>query len=606
MNQRGFRVFWVAVLVLGLAVFSCAQTSQPKKLTILHTNDTHSAMVPFETGFIPAVGSEPKPSPGVGAGLWDVWQFPFNQDYAGIARMATLIKKLRAADKNVLALNAGDVFVGSFEFNKYLGYPELKIMENLYDAMELGNHEFDLGVDALAGILSGQLGGGSPVNLPVLCANMDFSGLSQSLKFLKNTVKPSIIRSVGGIKVGIFGLTTQEPQNYSDDVNKMFPYPYDDPDQTKTLWAYAANIAGGLKNPDDPINGQCDVVICVSHLGTYVDVNFLAAYVPYIDVIIGGHSHDAYAQPYVLDSPSGGKVIIVQAGDFGKYLGELKLNVDSGGVTLDSWVLHRVDGRVKEDPKVRTIVNQVRAGVVNDPRFGPVYSQIIALALRDVLKSWPANGQNRDTPLGNLVTDAFMSRLKKAGLPVTVDCALDVLGYLGADIWAGKVVGNNILRSVPYGYDQVSGLDFKVVVVPLPGSLLLGGLEYAADMVTLTPDLAVQGSGITYTYDSSKPPVQHLGEISRVDPSSVKVKGEAVYPENLGKLYYVAMSEQVFNFLNALTKNPQDPLDPGMLSSFPTGLNEYTIVRDYMKSLRFVHYKSEGRIKDTAGAMVKK
>jgi len=183
-----------------------------------------------------------------------------------------------------------------------------------------------------------------------------------------------------------------------------------------------------------------------------------------------------------------------------------------------------------------------------------------------------------------------------------VDCALDVLGYEGADIYAGKVVGNNILRAVPYGYDPVSGLDFKVVVVPLPGSLLLGGLEYAADNVTNTTDLAVQGSGITYTYNSNNPPVQQLGLLSRIDPSSVKVNGTSVDP---GKYYMVAMSDQVFNFLNALTKNPQDPTDPGMLSSLSTGLNEYTIVRDYMKSLKFVLYKSEGRIKDTAVAASK-
>ncbi len=595
MNQRVMRVLGVVVLVLGLAVFACANT---KKLTILHTNDTHSAMVPFETGFIPAVGPEPQASHGIGAGLWNVWHFPFNQDYAGIARMATLIKTLRAKDKNVLALNAGDVFVGSFEFNKYLGYPELKIMENLYDAMELGNHEFDLGVDALAGVLSGQIAGAQPINLPVLCANVDFSGTSQSLLFLKNMVKSSIIKNVGGVKVGIFGLLTQEPQNYSDAVNAMFPYPYEDPDPTKTLWYHAGEIAGGLKQQG------CEVVICVSHLGTSLDVAALSQ-VPYIDVIIGGHSHDAYDKPKVVDrineDKTVTKVIIVQAGQFGWYLGELKLKIaESGGVTLDSWALHRVDGRIKEDPQVRGIVNKVKSGVVSDPRFGPVYSQHIALALRDILKTWPANGQNRDTALGNLVTDAFRNRLTKAGFQV--DLALDVLGYLGADIPAGKVVGNTILRAVPYGYDPASGLGFKVVVVPLPGFLLLGGLEYAADMVSLTTDLAVQASGITYTYDSRKPPVQNLGEISRLDPSSVKVNGTSVDP---GQLYMVAMSDQVFSFLNNLTKNPKDPLDPGMLSSIPTGLFEYNIVRDYMKSLRFVQYKSEGRVKDTAPAPVK-
>jgi len=115
MNRRGLKSLLVAVLALGLAAFSCAQT--PKRLTILHTNDTHSAMVPFETGFIPAVGPEPRSSGGAGAGFWNFWHFPDGQDYAGIARMATLIKKLRAVDKNVLALNAGDVFVGSFVVN---------------------------------------------------------------------------------------------------------------------------------------------------------------------------------------------------------------------------------------------------------------------------------------------------------------------------------------------------------------------------------------------------------------------------------------------------------------------------------------------------------
>ena len=150
-------------------------------------------------------------------------------------------------------------------------------------------------------------------------------------------------------------------------------------------------------------------------------------------------------------------------------------------------------------------------------------------------------------------------------------------------------MGNNILRVVPYGYDTATGLDFKVVVAPLPGSLLLGGLEYAADMVTLTTDLAVQASGLTYTYDSSKPPAQNLGAISRIDPSSVRVGGNPIDPN---AVYFVAMTDQVFNFLNALTG--------GALQNFPTNVNEYTLVRDYMRSLRFVFYKSEGRIKDTA------
>jgi 2',3'-cyclic-nucleotide 2'-phosphodiesterase (5'-nucleotidase family) len=449
--------------------------------------------------------------------------------------------------------------------------------------MELGNHEFDLGVDALAGVLSGQIAGASPVNLPVLCANVDFSGLGQSLQFLKNMVKPSIIKTVGGVKVGIFGLLTQEPQNYSDAVNKLFPYQdQNDPTNMLPLFTFAANKAGELK-------AQCDVVVCVSHLGTALDVALLSQ-VPGIDVIIGGHSHDAFSQAMI----ENGK-IIVQAGQFGWYLGELKLNIaNGGGVTLDSWMLHRVDGRIKEDPQVRGIVNKVKSGVVNDPRFGPVYSQHIALALRDILKSWPANSQNRDTPLGNLVTDAFRNRLTKAGYQV--DCALDVLGYLGADIPAGKVVGNTILRAVPYGYDPTSGLGFKVYLVQLPGSLVLGGLEYAASTAILTKDLAIQASGLTYTYDSSKSAAPLGQPPTRVDVSSVRIDGQPINPDDM---YAVAMSDQVFSFLNALVGGSLTPL------ATDTKLFEYNIVRDYMKSLRFVQYKSEGRIKDTNPAPVK-
>ncbi len=121
MERKAVKILGVLALVLGLAVMGLAQT---KTLTILHTNDTHSAVLPFT--------HQPYPTPF--AWLWpdhrlgwvDQFRGPggFNRDYAGIARMSTLIKQIRMTRKNVLAFNTGDVFVGSFMFNKYLGYPE--------------------------------------------------------------------------------------------------------------------------------------------------------------------------------------------------------------------------------------------------------------------------------------------------------------------------------------------------------------------------------------------------------------------------------------------------------------------------------------------------
>ncbi len=278
MSHRFLRVLVLFIFLAAVPFLHCDQ----KILTILHTNDTHSNLFPLGP----------------------------NDSLGGIARMSTLIKELKAKDQNVLTLNAGDVFVGTFEFNKYLGYPELKIMEGLYDAMELGNHEFDLGTDVLIGVLSGVIPNKPAITMPVICANIDMTKAPAALASL---VKPSIIKMVGGVKVGITGVVTIEEQNYSSEVFAFLTDPF-----------VAAGTQAGLLKA-----AGCDVVICVSHLGLMTDELGLSA-VPNIDIIISGHSHDALTSPIL----AGGK-IIVQAGEFGKFLGELKVKIDNGGVSGD-------------------------------------------------------------------------------------------------------------------------------------------------------------------------------------------------------------------------------------------------------------------------------
>jgi len=525
--------------------FSLQGCSQRKTLTILHTSDTHSALFALrnETGPV--------------------------REYGGISRMSTLIKRLRAKNRNTLALHAGDVFVGSFEFNKYLGYPELKMMETLYDAMSLGNHEFDLGLGALANVVSGESAGGDPVTLPLLCANVDLEGTP-----LAGLVGKSIVRTVGGIKVGVFGVVNEDPQNYSAAVVRRL---------SGDALAVAGKQAAALRA------AGCEVVVCLSHLGTMSDLMGLAGKVPGIDVVVGGHSHDLYDQALVLN----GK-IVVHSGKFGMHLGELTLNVRNGAVKLVNWAAHPVDDRIEPDPTLLGRLDALREGIVRDPRFGPVYTRTVATAVKTIEQKWPGSGPRRDSALGNLVTDAMKKALTDAGFHV--DLALDANGYIGVSIPAGQVVGNDILRAVPYGYDPVSGLGFRLILVRLPGSLLLAGLEYSTSKIGYTKDLCIQTSGMTYAYDSSRPPARNLGEFSRLDPMSVKVGGELVALDP-GKSYDVAMSEQVFGFL----KNLAEPMGISLVG-IPTGIFEYNAVRDYMSSLRVVDYGSEGRVVDTSPA----
>jgi 2',3'-cyclic-nucleotide 2'-phosphodiesterase (5'-nucleotidase family) len=539
------RSLWRVVLSCFLVLtVSLGAATRRTSLTILHTNDTHSTLFPF--------------------GPLDDW--------GGIARMSEKIKELRSKSENVLVLNAGDVFVGTFEFNKYLGYPELKIMEGLYDAMCLGNHEFDLGTDALLGVLSGQIGGGQPVGLPLLCANMDLEGLPA----LKSFVKPYVVERVGGLKVGLIGVVNTDAMNYSPEVFSLLT----DPFQAAGQAAYALRNVEGA-----------DVVICLSHLGKMYDVAGLSQ-VPGIDIIVGGHSHDALENAIVAN----GK-IIVQAGEFGRFLGRLVVEVADGRVSLVSDRLYPIDGRVRKDPALLPMLNALRVGIVADPRFGQVYDGLVAIAPWNLEEKWDLARPERDTALGNLVADAIRKRVNDAGFPA--DIALEANGYIAAAIIKGKVVGNDIMRSVPYGYDPVSGLGFKLDSVLLLGAQILAGLEYSVSTVEYADDTAMQASGLTFRYDSNKTPmapdqlIQNLmsgiPEFGRVDPFSIRINGQ---PIDFMGTYWVALNEQLHRFLLSQKLEP--------LAEMSTGVFEYSAVREFMAARRLLDYGIEGRVIDTS------
>jgi 5'-nucleotidase/UDP-sugar diphosphatase len=536
MRKRFFFLGLVGILLVALSSPAVAE-----ELVILHTNDTHSNLFPFG---------------------------PHDQ-YGGISRMSTMIKMLRAENPNVLALHAGDAFVGTFAFNKYLGYPELKIMEGLYDAMCLGNHEFDLEPDLLGYILAGYdpVAGqpvGPPVTLPILCDNVDLSGFPLTESF----VQPWMIEDIGGIKVGLVGVVTNDPLYYSGPTALLFSDPF-----------VAAGITAVVLR-----SMGCNVVIAVSHLGKMYDELGLST-VPGIDIIVGGHSHDE-----ILAEIVNGK-IIVQAGEFGKNLGELRVDVDtaSNTVTLLSHMLHPIDSSVHKDPSLLGYLNELREGIYEDPRFGPVYSQHVAKAMWDLEERWlPTDPyrqpEHRDTALGNLVADGIRDGVEEAGYPV--DIALEAMGYIGHKIYAGKVVGNDVMRALPYGFDPVSGLGFKIKIVQLYGLELLGGLEYTVSMVEYTDDVSLQVSGLTFQYDSG------LSPPNRVDASSVMINGEPWEPF---AVYTIALNEKLLEFLGSLgidlTGRVVDP-SPDLL--------EFNLVRDYMRKVNHLEYTSEGRVIDTS------
>lgn len=268
-------------LLAGPRVMEAAEYINPLRLTILHTNDTHSRLDPF-----PMDGGR-------------------NQGLGGIAGRAELIRSIRAEEEQVLLLDAGDIFQGTPYFNIYKGEPEIKAMSAMqYDATTIGNHDFDAGMENLATQLTRHAA------FPMLVANYDFTGTP-----MEGKTRPYQVFKKGKLKVGVFGIGIEGHGLIPDALFGATQYL--DPVQK------ANETADLLKRSEN-----CDMVICLSHLGNKYTENkvsdeVLAKSSEHIDLIIGGHTHTFLDQPLKYTNKKGDDVLVNQVGFAGIILGRL-------------------------------------------------------------------------------------------------------------------------------------------------------------------------------------------------------------------------------------------------------------------------------------------
>tara|TARA_B100001027_G_scaffold181060_1_gene132542 strand:- start:312 stop:1217 length:906 start_codon:yes stop_codon:yes gene_type:complete len=288
MNRKTFiknSIYGSAAVGLALNNFSC---SSHKNITILHTNDVHSHVEPFSK---------------------DHSEFP---NKGGVERRATLISEIRRQNPNTLLFDAGDIFQGTPYFNFYGGEIEFKLMSMLgYDAITIGNHDFDNGMDGLDKQLIN-------AKFDIISSNYDFKNT-----ILESKVSDYKIYDKSGIKIGVFGLGIELEGLVSKELYKETKYldPVD----------IANDTAKKLKETEN-----CDIVICLSHLGykyekfpnKVSDLN-LAKSTKNIDLIIGGHTHTFMNKPVVVKNNVGNDVLINQVGCFGLYLGRIDFSFDS-------------------------------------------------------------------------------------------------------------------------------------------------------------------------------------------------------------------------------------------------------------------------------------
>lgn len=276
---------WHAAYIM-LLLFTAVGAYAQKHLEVLHTNDTHSCIMPLNPNLADTAVA--------GRG--------------GFLRRVAMIKEERAKNPDLLLIDSGDFSQGSPFYTMFKGDVEVGLMNLMgYDAVTIGNHEFDFGLENMARIFK-------MAKFPVVCANYDFTGTC-----VEGLVKPYVIIKRNGLKIGLFGLSPQLEGLV--DLSKCKGVTYLDPVEVGN------RVAAELKH-----DKRCDVVICVSHLGwlrpdEMGDQKLLASSKD-IDLVLGGHSHSYFKALRYVNNADGKAVPVDQNGKNAMYVGKLTLSFD--------------------------------------------------------------------------------------------------------------------------------------------------------------------------------------------------------------------------------------------------------------------------------------
>jgi 5'-nucleotidase len=454
------------------------------ELNILHINDLHSR--------IEAINKSDSTCSADDAGK--------NECFGGIARVKAAIDARRAelTGKNVLTLDAGDQFQGSLFYTTYKSAPIAEFMNGIgFDAMAIGNHEFDDGPEELAKFIDA-------LQFPMISGNT-LAGLNSPVA---DKFKPYIVKDFGGEKVAVVSvLATDTDETSSPGDSILF-----------------ADEIGYLKEAVKEIEGQgIDKIVLLSHVG-YPKDQEIAAAVDGIDVIVGGHSHtllsntdENAAGPYptMVKSPSGKDVPIVQAYAYSKYLGDLTVVFDDAGVVKSATGEPKLlDASVTPDAGFVAKVAEL-AGPIEELKLKEIGATAEAIeGSRDVCRAMECS-------MGNLVADAMIDRLSDQGITIAIQNG----GGLRASIDAGTVTMGEVLTVLPF---QNTLASFQ-----LKGSDIVAALENGVSQVEEGAGRFPQVSGLKYTADLNKPAGSRI--------TSVEVKeGDAFVAIDPNKVYGVA------------------------------------------------------------------
>lgn len=505
MKFRRFSAFFLALLLAVLCVLPVGAvaegcTQETNVTTILFTHDLHSHFLPQST----AEGGES----------------------GGYARLKTVIDGERAMNPDALLVDGGDFSIGSLIQTLYTTQAaELRTMGAMgYDAVTIGNHEFDHKGTGFAEMLNSakaaqqaavelllvdarpledmdayreRFGPVTPVLPTLLEANYAPADDNQDRAFIRSAMEDYGVTDCmtlerGGVTYGLFGLMGVD----SDECAPTSGF-------TRTDAAKAA------KRCVETLKGEgAEIIVCLSHSGTGDSLassedEELAKAVDGIDVIVSGHTHSTLAEPLVVND-----TYIVSSGPYCQNLGSLTFSWDDGGEKrLLDYRLIPIDETVAENPEIAGLVEQWKdmVGETYLARYGLTYDEVLTHTDCDL--TTPASAVQENNGLGTLVSDAFLWADRTldaayADSPHTVSVTAD--GVLRANLPAGDLtvaMAFDVL-SMGVGEDGTSG--FPLVAVYLTGKELKAAMEVDASVTPIMPAAQLYMSGAKYAFNTKR------------------------------------------------------------------------------------------------------
>ncbi len=482
-------------LSISLVLMLFIAPLQSQKLTILHTNDLHSRLL----GFAPNADYTPETTGD-------------DATVGGFARLATLIRNEKAAHPDeVLVFDGGDFLMGTLfhTLEPTTGF-QLKLMHRMgYDAVAIGNHEFDMGIGTLGDILARSAMGG---DIPqMLLSNIQLNqedpedDLFESLT-RRGVVQPYTILEKNGLKVGVFALMGYEARLVA---------PYVKPATITDPLEKAAEMVDLLRNRE-----KCDLVICLSHSGLKLNKNGdwagedydMASRVPGIDLIVSGHSHSKVKEPLQV-----GNTIIVQTGSEGRFLGKVEIEKTEAGTRLIAAQLIPVNDEIHGDREIQGMI-EVQMELIEERVLSP-YGFLIDEPLVETSFDLNFNEQGdlSLSELGPLLADALYWYAR------TIDAeGTDMVLVPGGIIRDNLIAGSNgvqlpadIFRVMPLGSGvRENTPGYSMTKIYLTGREIKNILE----VMMLAPRMSTGNypywSGVKFKYNTLRMPLDQIYEVA--------------------------------------------------------------------------------------------